>query len=129
MAKKKDAEPTAEAAAVPAEKITKTEAVKRAIAAGKDQPKAATEWIKEQFDLDMTSQQFSTAKFQQKKAEGTPAKKPGRPSANGAVSHSVAKVVVATTTTNPAELAQAVKALVKQHGVEAIKQMADVFAD
>ena len=133
MAKRKAEEtPEAVEAAPAGETITKTEAVKRALAAGKDQPKDAVGWIKEQYGLDMTTQQFSTAKFQaNKKAGGEPKGKPGRkPRAAAAVPASDGDTVGnGRSSSNPAELARAVKSLVGQYGADAVRDMTAVFAE
>ena len=140
MAKKKDAEPAAQAApaasAAPAEKITQRVAVERALAAGKDTPTEGVAFVKEQFDITLNNSAFSTIKSQLKQAGGTTksAGKRGRPagstnaSANGATAPKPVSTRPAAGATNPAELAQAVKELVAAHGAETVKAMADVFA-
>ena len=69
--------------------------------------------------------------FQIEKAPGdTARKKPGCPasSVNGSAAHGIAKTPSAAGS-SPVELARAVKALVGQHGADAIEQMVDVFAE
>ena len=144
MAKKKDAASTADTGPeAPAEKITQRVAVERALAAGKDTPTEGVAFVKEQFDITLNNGAFSTIKSQLKQAGGTTksAGKRGRPAgsangngaahttANGSAPVRTGSASTAAVATNPAELAQAVKALVKQHGVETIKNMVDVFAD
>lgn len=132
MAKKKAAEPTVETPAeeaAPVEKITQRVAVEKALAAGKELPVDGVPYVQEKFGITLSNQAFSTIKSKINTAGKTKAKKPGRPAAsvNGSASHEIVKATPSTT--SPADLAQAVKALVKQHGVDAIKKMADVFAD
>src|SRR5688572_15567038 len=79
MAKKKD-EAAAETSGAPAGKITQKEAVKQALAAGKDSPSDGVIYVKEQFGITLNNGAFSTLKTQLKKAAGgkTGAKR-GRP--------------------------------------------------
>ena len=132
MAKSKAAEAPAEPAAAPEKKITQREAVRQALAAGKELPPDGVKFVKDTFNIQLNNQSFSTLKSQIKKAaegDATP-KKPGRPagSANVAVAHKPAVSAPTGKATNPAELAQAVKELVAAHGAETVKAMADVFA-
>ncbi len=131
MGKKKDAEAPADAAA-PAEKITQRVAVQRALAAGKDVPADGVSYVKEQFGMTLTNQGFSTLKSQINKAVGTSksAGKRGRPALSKAMP--AAKAAVKPSANghgNPADLARAVKQLVSEYGVEAVKGMAEVFAE
>lgn len=113
MAKKpvEDAEP---------ETITKTEAVRRALADGADTPAEGVAYAKEKFGLDITPQQFSTYKsIAKKKAGGGSAGRGRRSSAaygNGQAAGSAA-------------LARDVKRLVETYGADAVTDMAKVFAE
>jgi len=130
MAKKKESDAPADAAEAPAEKMTQREAVEKALAAGKESPADGVAYVKEEFDITLSNGAFSTIKSKIKNTADAPAKKRGRPAASAnepAAPKPAGKTPAAAT--NPAELAQAVKALVKQHGAEAIKQMVDVFVD
>ena len=126
MAKRKaDSEAPADGGAS-AETISKSEAVRRALAAGIDKPAEGVAFIKKEFGLELTSGQFSTVKFQEGKKKGrTPGKRGRKPAATSAPG----LVVNGRSAGNPAELARAVKALVMAHGPEAVKGMVDVFAD
>lgn len=129
MAKKKEAVAPVEEAAAPAGKMTQREAVEKALAAGNDLPAEGVPYVLKEFGITLSNQAFSTIKSKINTTGGAKAKKRGRPagSANGAAPRpAVTKPAAAS---NPAELARAVKALVQQHGPEAIKQMVDVFAD
>ena len=131
MAKKKDPEPAAENPAAPAaDKMTQREAVEKALEAGKDMPAEGVPYVKTEFGITLNNAAFSTIKTKIKKSSEAPAKKPGSPaaSANGAVAHKPAPTAVAATT-NPADLARQIKALVGQYGAEAVADMAKVFAD
>ena len=133
MAKKKD-EAAPGGAAAPAEKITQRVAVERALAAGKDSPNDGVAFVQEQFGITLNNGSFSTIKSQIKKAGGATAgnKKRDRPaaSANGSATPARAGGISSSgKAPNPADLAQAVKTLVKQYGVAAVADMAKVFAD
>jgi hypothetical protein len=116
MAKKADAD---------APKMTKTDAVKAAIAAGKDMPVEGVQWIKETHGLDIDPQHFSAIKSQARKkagaAPGRRGRKPRTASNGSGISSGRASV-------NPADLARDVKRLVEQYGAAAVKDMAGVFA-
>ena len=114
------------AAAEEPKSISKTDAVKAAIAAGKEMPTEGVQWIKETHGIDIDPQHFSAVKSQARKKAGSPPAKRGRKprtAQNGAaVSSSRASV-------NPADLARDVKRLVEQYGAAAVKDMAGVFAE
>lgn len=138
MAKKKDAEPTTETVPeAPAEKMTQREAVEKALNAGKESPAEGVPYVLKEFDITLSNQAFSTIKSKIKNGGSTvkPAGKRGRPAgssnaaANGTAASKPASSPATASAGSPAELAQAVKALVKQHGAVAIKQMVDVFVD
>ncbi|MCE9562102.1 MAG: hypothetical protein K8U57_08610 [Planctomycetes bacterium] len=142
MAKKKSESTTAENTtptdAPKAEKPTQAEAVKQAIAAGKGLPSDGVKFIKETFGMELTNSTFSTVKTKLNKGSGTSSGKRGRPPGPAKAAAPTSKpasasVAVPTNgkphgTSGPAELAWAVKQLVKQYGVETVKSMADVFA-
>src|SRR4051794_40066692 len=123
MAKKTD-ESVNESSAVPAQKITQKEVVKRAIAAGKDSPSEGVQFVMEHFGITGSNQSFSTIKSQIKKAGGN-----GNPSAPLHRPAAPVKAANPVHSSTPADLARAVKALVQQHGVEAVKSMPEVFED
>jgi hypothetical protein len=124
MGKKKDTEGAAE-------KITQKEAVKRAIAAGKDSPGDGVAYVKDQFGITLNNGAFSTIKSQLKKASGatTRGRKPGRPAASANGVARTGGMTSSGKTPNPADLARGVKLLVSQYGAEAVKSMAEVFAE
>ena len=131
MAKKKESETAAEAPDAPAEKMTQREAVEKALAAGNQLPADGVPYVLKEFGITLSNQAFSTIKSKiNTGGSGTAPKKRGRPaaSANEAAAKPVAQSPTAAAA-NPAELARTVKALVQQHGPEAIKQMVDVFAE
>jgi len=130
MAKSKSAEAPADASA-PAKKTTQREAVIAALAAGKELPPDGVKFVKDTFGMEMTNGNFSTLKSQIKKAasSSTPARKPGRPAASANGSAKPAPVASSKNASSPAELALAVKRLVSQYGVEAVRDMTGVFAD
>lgn len=125
MAKKKD-EAGAETPAAAAGKITQKEAVKKAIAAGKDSPADGVAYVKEQFGITLNNGAFSTIKSQLKKASGTnvSAGKRGRPS--GAKAAPAAKPS-ANGVPNMALQIEAIKTLCASLGVDQVKQIAELF--
>jgi len=120
MAKKK-AEDEAPAAA-PAEKITKSEAVRRAIAEGVDKPQEAVAFIKERYGVDISAQHFSSIKSQEAKKTGKPGRRSRKP--REAVSTPSGSRVG---NGNPVELARQIKKLVDVYGVSSVREMTSVF--
>ena len=114
MAKKKDSEAAAEAGGG---KLTQREAVRRALAAGKDSPAEGVVFLKEEFGITLNNQAFSTLKSQLKKAEGGTAGRGRRGAAHG------------RTDPHAVELARAVKLLVTRYGAQAVADMATIFAE
>src|SRR4051812_14267357 len=57
--------------------VTKTEAVRQAVAAGVGSPGAAVDYIKDKFGLDMSRQHFSAVKSQLKKKDRDDSSSPG----------------------------------------------------
>ena len=108
------------------EKITQKEAVKRAIAAGKDQPKEGVAFIKDTFGMELSPGAFSTLKTLLKSGAKVSGKKRGRPASTTPTAR---PTTIGNGKTNAAELARGVKALVAQHGADAVAEMARVFAD
>ncbi|QEL16924.1 hypothetical protein [Limnoglobus roseus] len=112
-----------EAAAKPAETISKADTVRKAMAAGKDNPTEGSIYIQAEFGLDVPPQVFSTYKtIEKKKAEGKPgrAAKPTEPTAAPN-----AKPVKG----DAVELVRQVKELVETYGADAVRDMTRVFAD
>lgn len=73
---KKKVEPEAPVAVTAGDMpATKTEAIRRAIAAGQTKPKEAVAWIKEQWGINVEPQVFSTTRYmeQKREEEGRPA--------------------------------------------------------
>ena len=113
-------------------KITQKEAVKQAIAAGKDQPKDGVAYVKETFGMELSTGGFSTLKTQLKSAGKTPGKKKrGRPAgvSTSAPTPAPKKASMNGHMANPADLARGVKSLVEQFGAAAVTDMAKVFGD
>jgi hypothetical protein len=105
-------------------KMTKADAVRAAIADGKDMPAEGSSHIKEKYGLDVTPQQFSTYKsIANKKAGKAPGRRGRKP---GAVAASAAK----STTNGPVGLStqvEAIKTLVDTLGVEQVVSIAQLF--
>lgn len=106
-------------------------AVKQAIAAGKDSPSDGVAFVKEQFGITLNNGAFSTIKSQLKKAGGaTPrGRKPGRPAASANGATRTGGISSSGKTPNPVDLARGVKLFVSQYGADAVKSMAEVFAE
>jgi hypothetical protein len=102
------------------ETITKSDAVRRALADGVDSPSDGVAYIKSKFGLDITNQQFSTVKFQEgkKKAGGKAPAKRGRPAASPSTNG----------VPNMALQIEAIKTLVDQLGVDQVVSIARLFA-
>lgn len=101
----------------PAETLTKTEMIRRAVAAGADQPKAGIAYIKEHFGIEIAPSLFSTVKFGLSKKAGTVVGSGRRstktPAANG---------------TTSSDLALAIKTLINQFGVDEVRKTVDLAA-
>jgi hypothetical protein len=82
-------------------------------------------FVKENFGMTLSNQAFSTLKSQLKSG----GRKPAKPQPKPAQAKPAATPANGKYHGNPAELARAVKALVHQHGAEAVVEMAKVFAD
>jgi hypothetical protein len=100
------------------ETISKTEAIRRALAAGVEKPTSGVEWIKTRFGLTVTPATFSTTKMEIKKKAGTSV---GR-SARSPVYRSVTQPV------STFDLIRTVKSLIDAHGADSVRQAVDLFA-
>jgi hypothetical protein len=101
-------------------KVKKVDAVRQALAAGVDNPTDAVAHIKKTFDLDITSQQFSTYKSVLKAKEGkTTGKKMAvrKPNAHAASKGQAINMLDLET----------VKALVQRMGADQVRQIAGLF--
>jgi hypothetical protein len=110
------------------ERITKSEAVRRAIAAGAEQPADGVPFIKTQFGLDISPMHFSAVKAGDKrKGEARP--KPGR-MPRSAVEGYLAPPAKPKAIGEGDLLAaiEAIKPLVAQHGADRVKRLVDVLA-
>ena len=122
MARKKaetEAELPAESSAV---KMTKADAVRAAITDGADNPTEGAAYIKAMFHLDITPQQFSTYKSQQKAKAGKPAARRGRQPGTVVGTSSMANGSIGL-----ALQVEAIKTLVEQLGVEQVVSIARLF--
>lgn len=111
-------------------KMTKTDAVKAAMADGVDNPTEGAAYIKTKFGLDITPQVFSTTKSIAKKKAAETNGHAGAGN-NGTSVPKVSKKVASAGTgvDDAAALARGVKQLVEQYGAAAVKNMADVFGE
>jgi hypothetical protein len=105
------------------ETISKTEAIRRALAAGRDKPSDVVQWIKEQYDMDVSSQMISTVKYGLAKqgvtttGKGNPAR-PVRPAARSTTAGSIS-----------IDLVKQMKAMIQEHGAESVRDAVELVAD
>jgi hypothetical protein len=124
---KKAAETTSQAAT---QSVTKSEAVRRAIAAGKAMPNEGVAYIKETFGLDLSPAHFSNIKS----TTGGKKKRPGRPKGSKNMAKAdeiVAAAPRAAARANAAidiEAIQQVKELVKTLGMPTVKTLVDMVS-
>jgi hypothetical protein len=114
-----------------AEAISKAEAVRRALAAGKDSPSDGVPYIKQEFGIDIAPTTFSATKSQLKnrKGAGTPKGKPGRKP------RTLVEDYVAPPSNPPVPGAQpdllaalkAIKPLVAQMGADKVHEIVDLL--
>jgi hypothetical protein len=112
--------------------VSKMEAVRQTLAAGIEKPQEAVTHIKEKFGLEVPTAIFSSYKSAINAKKGTTPGKRGRKAKsvssisgearNSALSHG-------SSAGNGIHLAKDVKSLVEKYGAEAVKGMADVFAN
>jgi hypothetical protein len=129
-AKPKAAAPASPETAAPAPTITKAEAVRQALAAGKDSPSDGTGFIKSNYGIEITSQMFSSYKAQQKARDakqsgGAPAAKRGR-KPKAAVEGYLAPPPRKGESTL-LDAMEAMKPLVASLGVEQVKRIAELL--
>jgi hypothetical protein len=99
--------------------ITKAEAVRRALADGKESPPVGVAYIKEQFGIDIAPQHFSTQKSQLKNRAGVKVKgKRGpKPAVAGGPEGEAGLL----------EALEAIKPLVAAMGAEKVKRLVDLL--
>src|SRR5262249_4903708 len=110
--------------------MSKTEAARRALEAGKEKPKDAVEYIKKEFDVDLTPQHFSSIKTQLKKKQATTGGKGRKASTRShAVEGYLAPPPKDVTSDEPDLFAamEAMKPLVATLGVEKVKRIAELL--
>lgn len=106
---------------MPAE-ITKREAVRRALAAGRDKPKEGVAFIRKEFGIDIQPHAFSLNKVAIRKQLARKQQSERREGQRLTVGSSDDE-------DDAAALARAVKQLAERYGPEAVRRMLDVFAD
>jgi hypothetical protein len=106
--------------------VSKMEAVRQTLAAGIEKPQEAVTHIKEKFGLDVPTAIFSSYKSAINSKKGSTPGKRGRKAK--AVSTKIA-AANGNISGNGILLAKDVKSLVEKYGAEAVKGMADVFAN
>jgi hypothetical protein len=112
--------------------VSKMEAVRQTLAAGIEKPQEAVTHIKEKFGLDVPTAIFSSYKSAINSKKGTT---PGKRGRKAKATSSISGEPRNTTSSHEASagngihLAKDVKSLVEKYGAEAVKGMADVFAN
>ncbi|QEL19301.1 hypothetical protein [Limnoglobus roseus] len=102
--------------------ITKAEAVRKALAAGKESPSDGVAYLKSEFGIEISTAMFSTYKTAEKK------KAEGKKSRTAKTVEPEAKPTGKAAKGDTVEFVRQVKDLVDQYGVEAVKDLAQVFA-
>ena len=121
-----------------APKLTRLEAVRRAVADGADKPSEGVLYVRDKFGFEMTNQQFSSNKNLLKGRSDSNGNgkahtngKVGRPKAAVEVAPAPREVLNATTqgvgNPGPVHLARMVKELVGQYGAEPVREMVGLF--
>jgi hypothetical protein len=113
-------------------KVTKTAAVKAALAEGVDSPEEGVDFIRKRFGIEMGRQHFSATKSQLKRKEAA-APQDGR-KARGARQAPEASPQVAPATPSPAngepdliESLETLKPLIASYGAEKVKRLVDLL--
>lgn len=126
--------PKASQKASPPPAVSKAEAVRQALAAGKDSPADGTGYIKSAYGIDMEKQAFSSYKAQAKAREakqsgGTTAKPGRKPKASPAELRPEPAPQAKSAHFSGGMIGDlaAIKALVEKLGVEEVQQIAKLF--
>jgi hypothetical protein len=119
-------------APTPEATVTKADAVRQALANGKEGPEEGTDYIRDEFGIEMTRQMFSSYKAQEKARDAkqgasAPKGRPGRKPASVAQLDQVVKTIQPTMGSGVVGDLAAIKHLVERLGVEEVKQIADLF--
>ncbi|MBA3388952.1 MAG: hypothetical protein H0U02_06250 [Rubrobacter sp.] len=115
--------------------ISKTDAIRAALAEGMESPEDGTGFIKSRFGIEISKQHFSATKSQIKKKDGAAAPKRKR-AARGEKAPAPAPAPQAAPTAQPATTGpdmigdlEAVKSLVKKLGAEQVRRIVGLFED
>jgi hypothetical protein len=117
------------------EAISKSEAARRAIAAGLDSPEEATDFIRKRFGIEMSKPHFSAVKSQMKKKEGGAKPKRGRksktwqsqPDAPPIEHYFTPSPKTGDSSDDLLEAMEAMKPLVASLGAEKVKRIVDLL--
>lgn len=114
---KDDAAPT-DTKPASTESVSKTDMIRRAIAAGYDKPSDGVAWIKTQYSEDVSPNMFSTIKTKEKTSNvhvvRTRSSTPTRPASSGTVD---------------LELLEGVKSLIRRYGAEDVSKVVELLVD
>lgn len=108
------------AAAKTDDKISKTEAIRRALAAGIDKPLEVVKYVQDHFGLTVKAGVVSTTKFLLNKKAGTTVSTGRR---------STKATPAPASNTASVELVRNLKSLITAYGPEAVKEMAQVLSE
>jgi hypothetical protein len=106
--------------------VSKTEAVRQAIAAGSELPSDGVAWIKEHYGFVMTKAHFSAAKTKLRAEGGSAAVKKAPPTESAIIRH-IEKIEADTGYKLTVEDMRIVKALVERVGAEQTREMIELF--
>ncbi len=114
-------------------KMSKTDAIRAAVAGGHESPGDGVDFIKKQFGLEMSKQHFSATKSKLKATGGNRYKKAGK-SPVTAKKRAVPVEDYLAPPQQPAgrdgnllDALEAIKPLIAQHGAESVKRMVDLL--
>lgn len=108
----------------PTETITKTEAVKAALAEGMESPEEGVAFIKSKYGLDITKPQFSTYKSLSKKKNGGSMRAKSQPMASAPAA---APTPARSASGDVAVGVETIKSLVDKLGVDQVVRIAQLF--
>ena len=112
-------------------KMSKTDAIRAAVAEGHESPGEGVDFIKKHFGLEMSKQHFSATKSKLKKTGGSQSRKasqaPARKKAVKVEGYLSPPEQPAGRDGNLLDALEAIKPLIAQHGAESVKRMVDLL--
>ena len=114
-------------------KISKTDAIRTAVAEGHESPAAGVDFIKKRFGFELSKQHFSATKSKLKTSGGGQANESGRATAPSGKRPARVEGYLAPPEQpagrdgNLLDALEAIKPLIAQHGAESVKRMVDLL--